>query len=355
MFLKKILSIDIGSQNIKIAYGKYNKNKIYIDKLIITYTPLHCIEDGNITDKIKLTEAIGQVLAINGIKTKDVIFTTNSTDIISREVLVPDVEDEELDTVVQFEIQQYLPIIMEDYIVQYNVLEHVKDESSGGIVNKLNALTVTYPKHMAEQYLKLAEELQLKPEALDVNFNAVSKLFKNSFDINGEIFVKEQTTAVIDMGAEKISINIFSDGKMVFNRIISSGGNVIDRNIARSFDVNLEEAEKRKKEFCDLLGEKGIAHMEEANAVIRETVDSWIDEIRRVLQFYTNKKVGNKIDKIFIHGGTSRLKDLAGYMENNLNIPVSNINSISNVVLGKDVVKENMDYFLNGIGALIRL
>jgi type IV pilus assembly protein PilM len=355
MFKKKFLSIDTGSQNIKIAYGKYNKNKIYIDKLIMTETPLHCIEDGNITDKIKLAEAINEILTISAIKTKDVIFTTNSTDIISREVLVPDVEEEELDTVVQFEIQQYLPIIMEDYIVQYNVLEHIEDQSSEGIVKKLNALTVTYPKRMAEQYLKLAEELQLKPEALDVNFNAVSKLFKNNFDINGEIFIKEQTTAVIDMGAEKININIFCDGKMVFNRIISSGGNVIDRNLARSFDINLDEAEKRKKEFCDLLGEKGIAHMEELNAVIRETTDSWIDEIGRVLQFYNNKKVGNKIDRIFIHGGTSRLKGLAGYMENMINIQVSNINSMSNVVLGKDLVKESMDCFLNGIGALIRL
>lgn len=355
MLTKKLLSIDIGSQNIKIAYGKHNKDKIYIDKLIMTETPLHCIEDGNITDKMKLVDVIKEMLSISGIKTKDVVFTTKSTDIISREVLVPDVEKEELDTVVQYEIQQYLPIIMEDYIVQYNVLEHIKDQSPEGIVNKLNALTVTYPKRMAEQYLKLAEDLSLKPEALDVNFNAVSKLFENNFDINGEIFIKEQTTAVIDMGAEKICINIFCDGKMVFNRIISSGGNVIDRNLARSFDISLEEAEKRKKEFCDLLGEKGITHMEELNAVIRETTDSWIDELGRVLQFYTNKKVGNKIDRIFIHGGTSRLKGLAGYMKNMLNIQVSNINSMSNVVLSKDVVKESMNYFLNGIGALIRL
>jgi type IV pilus assembly protein PilM len=338
LFSRKFLSFDIGSQNIKIAYGKRNKNKVYIDKLIMTETPLHCIEDDNIIDKSKLTGAIKEVLAISAIKTKDVIFTTSSTDIISREVLVPDAEEEELDT-----------------IVQYNVLEHVKDESSEGIVKKLNALTVTYPKRMAEQYLKLAEDLSLKPEALDVNFNAVSKLFKNNFDINGEIFIKEQTTAVIDMGAEKICINIFCDGKMLFNRIISSGGNVIDRNLARSFDINLDEAEKRKKEFCDLLGEKGITHMEELNTVIRETTNSWINEIGRVLQFYTNKKVGNKVDRIFIHGGTSRLKGLAGYMENMLNIQVSNINSMSNVVLGKDVVKESMDCFLNGIGALIRL
>lgn len=356
MLQKKILSIDIGSQNIKIVSGKYNKNKVFIDKLIMTETPLHCIEDGNIIDRNKLNDAIKDVLDMNGIKAKDIIFTTNSTDIINREILVPKVDGEELDTMVQFEIHQYLPIVMEDYIVQYNVLEEVKEEiSSEGIANKLKILVVTYPKRMAESYLKLAEDLKLNPQALDVNFNTVSKLFKNNFDINGEILIKEHTVAAIDMGEEKISVNILCNGKMVFSRIISSGGIVIDRNIARSFDINLEEAEKRKKEFCDLLEEKTIEKMEELNAVIKETVDGWIDEIGRILQFYRNKNIGNKIDRVFIYGGVSRLKGLAGYMEKHLNTQVSNINSMSNIELSKDVIKEDMDYFINGIGALIRL
>lgn len=358
MFRKKIISLDIGSKNIKIACGKITRGKVNIDKLITTETPLHCIEDGNIIDRNKLVETIKDILDMNAVKIKDAIFTTNSTDIINRELLVPEIEgeEEELDTMVQFEIQQYLPIIMEDYIIQHNVLEHVKDENfSEEIANKLKMLVVTYPKRIAEQYLKLAEDLNFTPQALDVNFNAVSKLFKNNININGESFLKEQTAAVIDMGAEKISINIFNDGKMVFSRIISSGGNVIDMNIARSFDINIDEAEKRKKEFCDLLGEKEIDQMEELNAVIKEIVDRWMDEIGRVFQFYRNKNIGNKIDKVFIYGGTSRLKGLAGYMEKLLNIQVCNINSMSNIELSKDVIKEDMDYFLNSIGALIRL
>lgn len=356
MFQKNLLSIDIGSQNIKIAIGKYNKNKVYIDKLIMTETPSHCIEDGNIIDINRLADGIKDVLDMNAIRAKDIIFTTNSTDIINREIIVPEAEGEELDTMVQFEIHQYLPIIMEDYIVQFNVLEHIKEElSSEGIANKLKMLVVTYPKRMAERYLKLAEDLKLKPEALDVNFNAVSKLFKNNFDINGRIFTKEKTVAVIDMGSEKISVNILCDGKMVFSRIISSGGISIDRKIGRKFDIDLDEAEKRKKEFCDLLEEEATEKMEELNVVIKETIDSWMDEIGKILQFYRNKNIGNKIDRVFIHGGTSRLKGLAGYMEKQLNIRVLNINSMSNIELSKDVIKEEMNYFINGIGALIRL
>lgn len=379
MFPKKSISIDIGSQNTKIAVGKHNKNKVYIDKIIMLETPLHCIEDGKIIDRNKLFENIKDILEMNAVKEKDVIFTTNSTDIINREMVVPEAEGEELDTIVQFEIQQYLPIVMEDYIIQHNVLEHIEEEVSSeeGTLNKLKVLVVTYPKRVVEQYLKLAEDLKLTPKALDVNFNAVNKLFKDDVEINKEklnvgminavMEIGEHnimpsnklftgaTIAVIDMGAEKININIFNNGKMDFSRIISSGGSVIDRNIARNFDINVDEAEKRKKEFCDLLNEKGIEHMEELNAIIKETINGWIDEMGRVLQFYRNKNIGNKIDKVFIYGGSSKLKGLAVYMEEMLNIKVSNINSMSNIELSKDVVKEDMDCFLNSIGALIRL
>lgn len=356
MFQKKLISIDIGSQNIKIVIGRCNKNKVYIDKLIMTETPTNCIEDGKIIDANRLVSDIKDVLDMNAIKEKDIIFTTNSTDIINREIIVPEAEGEELDTIVQFEIHQYLPIIMEDYIVQFNVLEQVKEEvSSEGIGNKLKMLVVTYPKRMAEAYVKLTEDLKLKPVALDVNFNSVSKLFKDNFYINGRSFIKEQTVVLIDMGAEKIGVNIVHDGKMVFSRIISSGGISIDRKIGRKFAINLDEAEKRKKEFCDLLDNESIEKMEELNLVIKEIVDGWMDEIRKIIQFYRNKNIGNKVDKVFIYGGTSRLKGLTDYMEKQLNIQVSDINSMSNIELSKDVIKEDMNYFINGIGALIRL
>lgn len=260
MFSKQFISLDIGSQNIKMACGKYRKNKVYINELMMTETPNHSIEDGNIIDETRLTDAIEELLDMNRVKAKEVIFTTNGADIMNREITVPLVEEEELDTVVQFEIQQYLPIVMKDYIIQYNTLGKIKDENSQGIKDRLKIFTITYPKRIVEQYLKLAESLELKPEALDVNFNAVSKLFKNDLLINEEAFSIEETAALIDMGAEKISVNIFSKGKMEFSRSVESGGSSIDKNLARVFEVSLKDGEKRKKNFLIYWRKKGTAY-----------------------------------------------------------------------------------------------
>lgn len=348
MFSKKVLSIDMGSKNTKIVTGEYKKNKLYIDNTIMIPTPSNSLEDGNIINKDKLVEALDNILGMNEINIKDVYFTTNSKEIINREMIVPKAEEDELDTVVEFEVQQYLPIILDNYVIQYQILEEIKGESEEVSIDKLRIMVVAYPKSMVEQYLSLAEELDLNPKVLDVNFNAISKLFKNNIE----------TIALVDIGAESININIVSNGKIEFTRIIQKAGDLLDKTIAFRYDLDIEEGEKRKKQYVDLREDNEDNKeqvLEELNIVVKEKLNEIIEDVGKVVQFYKNKNVGNKIDKIYIYGGGSRLKGIEGYSEAILNIPVVKINSMSNVVLEKNVNEEDLDYYLNAIGAIIRL
>lgn len=119
---RKVVAFDIGSSMIKIVEGMYYKEELIIDKYITMKTPKGAVVDGEIKRSEELFNKLGQVLKENGIKAKYGICTTNSTLIINREILIPRVEDEEMDTVVRYEIQQYLPINLEDYILQVQIL-----------------------------------------------------------------------------------------------------------------------------------------------------------------------------------------------------------------------------------------
>lgn len=354
-FPSKIISLDIGSCNTKIVIGKYSKDKVYIDKNIMIKTPVHTVDDGNLIDKRRLSAELENVLRINNIKLKDVNCTTNSTSIINREIVIPKAEDSELDTMIKFEIQQYLPIIMEDYIVQYNVLDTVKNDDSENALDKLRVLVVAYPKNMAEAYLNLLQDAKLKPCALDVNFNSINKLLRSECDINGKPYSTEETVAVIDMGAESINVDILSKGNMNFSRMITSGGNAIDKHIALKKDITLMDAEKMKIQYCDLSGENSIEHMEELNSIIKDDVNKWMEEINRIIHYYKNKNVGNRIEKVYIHGGSSKLNGIEKYMERGLNLPLVKIKSTSNVVLGKGEDGADFEHYLNAAGSIIRL
>ncbi|MVX62573.1 type IV pilus assembly protein PilM [Clostridium chromiireducens] len=342
---RKVVAFDMGSSTIKIVVGTYYKNDLSIDKYITIKTPKDAIIDGEIKKSDELAMKLGEVLKKNGIKTKDATCTTNSTLIINREILIPKVEEEEMDTVVRYEIQQYLPINLEDYILQVTILgEEIVDETT-----KLNVRVIAYPEKIARGYYNLLLKLDLKPYALDVNYNAVNK-FMNFTGINSEFEYKSKdSVAFIDMGASFIDVNIYKDGQLDFTRIIKDGGNDIDEILLRRSGVKASEIEDFKIRNINLKGE-----LDPLNIQVKDIVDDWIEKIEKIIQFYKNRNIENQIDKIIIFGGSSKLNGMESYMAEKLGIKTK-INGITKIAFKSNDDGKPIDDFINVIGSVIRI
>jgi type IV pilus assembly protein PilM len=350
---KPVVSIDIGVNKTKVVVGRYAKDKLIIDKTFMVETPDGSIADGNILTPVNLSRVIKKLLTGNGINIKEANITSNGTQIINREIIVPAAEGEELDTLVRYEIQQYLPINMDDYVVQYNILEEFKQED----LTKYRVLVVTYPHRLTKQHYELLTSIGLKANVLDVTFNSINKLFNDVKLINNREYNRSGSNVFIDMGAETLNVNIYNDGKLDFTRIIKSGGHLVDRLIAQKLGIGLVEAERMKVNLGSISEESFLEGTESRliNQVIVEAVDEWVEEIGRILQFYRNKKQGNTVDNLYIHGGSSNLKGMEEYLSKKLNVTVERIESLNNVVLGNSADSAGLNRHLNAIGAIIRL
>lgn len=343
---RKVVAFDIGSFNIKIVVGMYYKSDLTIDKYIVIPTPKDAIIDGEIKKEEELVIRLGEALKENGIKVKEAICTTNSTLIINREIIIPKVEKEEMNTVVRYEIQQYLPINLDDYVLQVSIL----NEEEMGEVKKLNVRVIAYPEKIAREYYNLLTKLELKPYVLDVNYNAVNK-FINMTEINNKYEYKSRdSVAFIDMGASFIDVNIYKNGQLDFTRIIKAGGNDINNFFYEINGSKFEEIEELKLERVDLLDEE-----DSINVAVRNIVDEWIDKIEKIIQFYKNKGVDNNIERILIFGGCSKLKGFNEYMTNKIGINTKRIKGISKMAFKSDDDNKPIDDFINVIGSVIRL
>lgn len=351
LFPKTFIAMDLGSRYIKVAVGKENGERLVVDKLFKLEAPRNTVSDGEISDKIRLTTMIQNAVLNAGIKAKDVNITGNSTLIINREIVVPKAEENELGTLIEYEIQQYLPINMNDYIVQYQVLEEVISEN----VDKLKVLVVTYPKRMAKQYYDLAINSKLKPNALDVNYNAIKKLLHNNILFNGDKNKKEDTIAVVDMGADTTDVTIYKNNMPDFTRIVKFGGSALDQEIAKAYNIDIKEAEQRKIAKANLENQYPIEDDILLNDLVKQFSQGLLEELQRIFQFYRNKNVGNKINKIYIYGGTSRISGLSRFMENSLTVPVKKVSHLENITYTKNCNPEEIDIYLNTLGTIIRL
>ncbi|MBC2419942.1 type IV pilus assembly protein PilM [Clostridium beijerinckii] len=341
---RRVVAFDIGSSMIKIVEGMYYKKELVIYKYISIPTPKDAIIDGEIRKPEELHGKLSQVLKQGGIKAKDAICTTNSTLIINREILIPKVEAEEMDTVVRYEIQQYLPINLEDYILQVTILgEEEVNESA-----RLNVRVIAYPEKIARGYYNLLQKLNLKPYVLDVNYNAVNK-FINYTGINSEFEHKsKEAVAVIDIGASFIDVNIYKDGQLDFTRIIKDGGNNIDEILLEKIGVSNEVTSFKQKNL-NLSDE-----LESINIQVKYVVDEWMDKIEKIIQFYKNRNMGNEVNKIIIFGGSSKIRGMGEYMTEKLGIKTK-INEITKIAFKSKDDGHPIDDFINVIGSVIRV
>jgi len=349
MFNPKVLSLDIGSKNTKIVLGSQSKKNIIIEKAIIMPTPVGCYNDGNILDIIILKNEILGVLQEENIKCKNIIITTKSTSVITRDIEIPVAKKEDMDSIIKFQMERYLPIKFDDYIIQYKILEEFEDEN----VKMAKITVVVYPKTMAEGYYNLIKELKGNSVALDISSNSINKLFIEDIKVNDENYSVEDSVAVIDLGYDFINVNIITGGNVQFTRIINYGGANIDIDIAKQLSISEEAAEVQKLKCCKLES-KSLSDTQSSivNDIAKEQVRNWINEIEKLLNYYKNKEQGNKIDKIYICGGSSSLKGIDTFIKDVLNLPVTKIQSLSNVKYSKIDVK--LSIYLNAIGAIIR-
>ena len=345
---KEVIVFDIGTSSIKVLIGKFYRNKVVVRDCIIEKTPEGSVIDGAIINILALESVIKRIIEENDINIKDVICTTNSSSIINREIYIPKVDKSEMDTVIKFEIQEYLPINLNNYIVQY--IELGEEEVDGKEKIKVNV--IAYPEKVARTYCEFIKNLGLKPYALDTTFNSLNKIVRVSKEINEYEYNDGDTLAFIDIGAASVNVNIYKDEKLDFTRLLKFGGNEIDEALKNKCNIPQNIFERVKFQEVNLID----LEEEGPSAVVRDIIEKWTSEIDRIFKFYKSKEIGNKIDRIFIYGGVSKTKGIESYLSGRFATKVRRVKELSNVYFEDNRDGEaSIEKYVNAIGALIRL
>ena len=343
---RNVVAFEIGSKYIKIVEGKYSKDKLSVYKMAQVETPMAAIEDGAIIDERALVNVLQVAINQLGIKSKDAVVTSNSSSIIDREIIIPSVDESEMESVIKYEIQQYLPINLDEYIVEYVVVDKLVDSEGP----KLKVNVISYPKDMVNGYYKLIKSLGLNPYVLDVTYNSLKKIVNHTGIIknNGQV---GGTVAFVDMGATSINVTIFKRGQLDFTRVIKSGGETIDQALSSRLDMSIKSTESMKIDKGNLLD---IQEDDEINTIIKETVDEMIGELEQILQFASNKN-GENVDEVVIYGGASKLRGLDVYMQRKLLKSIKRVFTLERIDMSTSAMpKEPIGEYLNAIGAVIR-
>lgn len=343
--MSSLLSIDVGKKNIHMAEGSFLKNHVVVEKLGSIPIPEGAFQGESIINLDLLAQAVTSAVQTFRFGSKEAVITFDAYGAVIRDIDLPMAKPKEVAAMIRTEMIQTYHVNPED-IIQFKNIGKFTSEN-GTILNRYR-VTVINPETV-ESYHSLLSDVKLKPYAMDININALDKLLSGELIINDKL-LSESHTMIIDFGGTLTSVYICAKDKPIFFRQLDFGSCEIEKIISeKTFEA--EQDIKQMKENGFNFFDSSV-EAEEYFTTLRPFLYNLMDEIRKVISFYTSRSNVSNIGQIFLIGGGSNLAGFAEYCESNFGIPTEQIISASNIKTNDSAIP--IASYLNAIGALIR-
>jgi type IV pilus assembly protein PilM len=294
---RELIGLDIGSHSIKLVELDEGKKGSYILRgLGLAQLPPETIVEGNIQDRGAVIETIKQLLGNVKPSTKGVATSISGYSVIVKKISVAKASPEELEESIHWEAEQYIPFDINDVNIDFQVL--AESESNP---EQLEVMLVAAKKDIIDTYTGLLRDAGLIPAVIEVDSFAMG----NAYEINQIGADLETCTALIDIGAEKMNINIVKSGTPSLTRDASFGGRQITERIQREQGLSFEEAENLK-----LAGSPDPEVMKAMEGIYLSVLSAWVSEVERSVELFSATYPTEKVSRIILSGGSSRVSGL---------------------------------------------
>jgi type IV pilus assembly protein PilM len=314
---KSQLGVDIGSSNIKIAQLRPKDNQFVLETygLVNVSYQIANKESSNLVKQN--AELLKDLMKKAGVTTNKAVASLPNNSVFTSVIEMPKIPDSELKTAVEFEAKKYVPLPLSEVALSWSVIDEKKTKITretnlgtfqSDAANRTKVLLTAVPSVVINNYLEVFRLAGLEVLALEIEALALIRSLVGE-DLGNNI--------LIDIGAKSTSVNLVDSGYLRLSKNLNIGGDTITTSLSKSLSVNFERAEQFKKDF-GLSGSAG-----QIPQVMRPILDVIKNEVGQLIGLFESR--GQKIDKIIITGGGSRLPNLKEYL----------------VSLGKPVVTAN--------------
>lgn len=315
---KGLVGLDIGSSAIKAVElkpggkgGEYHLVNLGMEPL-----PPEAIVDGAIMDSGAVIDSIQRLFSANKIKTNDVATSVSGNAVIVKKISLPQMTPEELAESIHWEAEQYIPFDIQDVALDYEVVD------GSGTGGNMDVLLVAVKKDKISDYTSAISQAGKNPAIVDVDVFAL----QNCYDVNYGID-PGRVIALLNVGASIMNINIIKGANSIFNRDIAVGGNQYTDAIQKDLNLSFDQAEALKR-GARVEG----AAPENLGPILRAVSDNLTLEIQKTFDFFKATSSEDRIDRIFLAGGTSKVTGLRELLADRFDAGVEILNPFNNVI-----------------------
>lgn len=293
-----LIGVDISSSSIKIVeLAPVGKDGYRLERYVIESLPKETVTEGNIANLEAAGETLKRAWRRMGTNIKRIAMALPASAVITKKVIIPAApREDDLEVQVESEANQYLPFALDEVNLDFQVLGQAPTGPE-----EVEILIAASRKEKVEDRVAVAQSAGLKPAVMDVeSYAAQAAIELVEAQLPGK--PEERIIAAVDIGATVMRIAMFKDGQSLYVREQQVGGNQLNQEIARHFNIDPDEAEREKRS-----GTLPDGYMLE---VLQPFMENLSLEIARALQFFFTSTQYNKVDYIILGGGCAMLPGL---------------------------------------------
>ncbi|MBL7684415.1 MAG: pilus assembly protein PilM [Deltaproteobacteria bacterium] len=298
---QKILAIDTGSYSIKLAQAERSLGEFRLTDFYEIPLSAHDV----LTREQQTTALLNRFFEEHPMPHDTAITSMSGLQCSFRSLEFPFTQTKKIDSAIEFELENYVPIPIEDLVVDYVVTD--KSENSS------KALAAYAPQAEIAKQIAMLANANSDPRFLSIESIDLANLFHSG------LLPPEGTYILLDLGHSKTNLCLMQGAKLRAVRTLSMGGRHITQAIAKQLNVDLAEAERLKVSKGRV---SAFDHEDELSEVIQKVLDDLLVQVRQTLfSFY--EKGEKTIEAVYLCGGTSKLSGIDQYISTRLRLNVS--------------------------------
>jgi type IV pilus assembly protein PilM len=304
---KSMVGVDIGSSSVKAVELQGKNGDFQLVSLGYEGLQPDSVVDGQIMELNAVSSAIGNIFTEHKIKTTKVAAGVNGHSVIVKNIVLPQMTDDELQESFAWHAEEHIPFDISDVNLDYHVTDSTPD-----------AIHVLLAACKRDKVANLKQAIQLagkQPAVIDVDAFALQNCYELNYDPQ-----PGQVVALLNIGASTTNINILNGNRSVFTRDATFGGNQYTSLLQKELGLTFDQAEQVKR---------GMPLPESIEARdIQPILDTVSDilalEIQKTMDFYraTVEDGEEAVQQILVSGGGSKLRGLVEFLASRFEVSV---------------------------------
>lgn len=325
LFEGGLLALDIGASSVTAVQLSGNGSKIKLRRFHEAPLPDGLVVDGEIVDAELFGRELKTFVNKNGLRGRAAQVGVSNQKVIVRNIEMPEMTEAELLGAIEYQAQDYIPIPVEDAVLDFQVLGRHTDAEGQP---RQQVLLVAAQRGMIETLLASLKHAGLKVAGVDVSSLALVRALVPGASFLANAGGTGVCRGIVDIASSVSTLVVAVDDALKFTRVINFSSDRFAKEIAEHRGIPFDDAVRLAHSvgLPGPLAPEGDVYSPEVVAETQRQLGKataeLVDEIQRSLDYYQGQEGAAPVTELIVSGRGTLVRNLDAHLAGALELPV---------------------------------